>query len=83
MNRSTKRITSFFIALNTRYWIGTHDENKIARDFVSLFLRRDHSNIKYVENHLNKYLSSNNEQNSMTKIEEIANGDSLTFDLNI
>lgn len=67
--------------VNAKYWISTHDEDKVARGFISFFLKRDSSNL---QNQLSKNLSSNNQQmNSKTKICQIANGDSLTIDWNI
>ena len=68
--------------LNIPYWISTHDEDKIARGFVSLFLRRKHSNIEQAQNQLNKHFSSNNQQNPLPKLHHILNGDSLAIHLN-
>lgn len=67
-------------SINAKHWISTHDEDKIARGFVSLFLKRDYSNIENAQNELNKYLSLNN---SIAQIHQINNGHSLTVELNI
>jgi len=67
------------IAVKARHWIATHDENKIAYGLVSRFLKRDYLTIENAQIELNKYI----DQNVITTIHNVPNGDSLIIDLTI
>jgi len=83
LNYGCNEAAKLAVAVKARYWIPTHDEDKIASGLVSKFLKRDYSTIANAQIQLDKYLNQNVDQNIIPKIHNISNGDSLIIDLTI
>jgi hypothetical protein len=83
LNYGCNEAAKLAVAVKARYWIPTHDEDKIASGLVSKFLKRDYSTITNAQIQLDKYLNQNVDQSIIPKIHNINNGDSLIIDLTI
>jgi len=83
LNYGCNEAAKLAVAVKARYWIPTHDEDKIASGLVSKFLKRDYSTIANAQIQLEKYLNQNVDQSIIPKIHNINNGDSLIIDLTI
>jgi hypothetical protein len=83
LNYGCNEAAKLAVAVKARYWIPTHDEDKIASGLVSKFLKRDYSTIANAQIQLDKYVNQNVDQSIIPKIHNINNGDSLIIDLTI
>jgi hypothetical protein len=83
LNYGCNEAAKLAVAVKARYWIPTHDEDKVASGLVSKFLKRDYSTITNAQIQLDKYLNQNADQSIIPKIHNINNGDSLIIDLTI
>ena len=76
LNYGCRQAAELAAAIEAKYWINTHDENKIARGFVSKFLKRDKHTIENAKIELEKHQN----QTQRTKLHSIANGNSFVID---
>ncbi|UJR07512.1 hypothetical protein I4U23_011801 [Adineta vaga] len=77
LNYGCHQAAQLAIAIKAKYWLNTHDENKIARGLVSKFLKRDNHTIANAKIELDKYKT----QTIIPQIHCVANGDSFVIDL--
>lgn len=77
LNYGCSHAAQLAVSVKAKHWISTHDENKIGRGLVSLFLKRDHSSI----DHARKELDKLRKQSAIPLVHQVPNGESLVLEL--
>lgn len=81
VNYGCEEAAQLALAVKTRYWIATHDEDKIASGLVAKFLKRKYWKISNAQTQLQMYFNQTNNQQALPLVHEIPNGESLDIDL--
>ena len=81
LNYGCEEAAQLALTVKARYWIATHDEDKVASGLVAKFLKRKYWKMSDAQTQLQKYFSQRTSQYVMPLTHDVPNGESLILNL--